>query len=156
GSMMRVVPAIALAICSMWLCCQPAFAERRIALVIGNSAYERVPQLTNPVNDAGAMADMLEGAGFDEVELKFNLNATEMRRALRDFADDARTADFAIVYFAGHGMEIQGTNYLVPVDAVLERDIDAYDEAISLDRFLNVIEPARQLRLVILDACRDN
>src|ERR1700742_791446 len=153
---MRVVSAIALAFCSLWLCCQPAFAERRIALVIGNSAYERVPQLANPVNDAGSMAQMFRAAGFDTVELKLDLKATEMRRALRDFADDSRTADVAIVYFAGHGLEIQGTNYLVPVDAVLERDIDAYDEAISLDRFLNVIEPARQLRLIILDACRDN
>jgi formylglycine-generating enzyme required for sulfatase activity len=79
-----------------------------------------------------------------------------MRRALRDFSDDARGADVAIIYFAGHGLEIQGTNYLVPTDAVLERDIDAYDEAISLERLLNVIEPARHLRLVILDACRDN
>ena len=153
---MRVVSAIALAFCSLWLCSEPAFAERRIALVIGNSAYERVPQLINPVNDATVMADMFKGAGFDDVQLKLNLKATEMRRTLRDFADDSRTADFAIVYFAGHGLEIQGTNYLVPVDAVLERDVDAYDEAISLDRFLNVIEPARQLRLVILDACRDN
>ena len=75
---------------------------------------------------------------------------------MRDFADDARSADFAIVYFAGHGIEIQGTNYLIPIDAVLERDIDAFDEAIPLDRLLNVIEPAKQLRLVILDACRDN
>ena len=79
-----------------------------------------------------------------------------MRRALRDFSDDARNADFAIIYFAGHGIEIQGTNYLIPIDAVLERDIDAFDEAIPLDRLLNVVEPARQLRLVILDACRDN
>ena len=153
---MRVVSAIALAFCSLWLCCEPAFAERRIALVIGNSAYERVPQLSNPVNDAGAMAQMFRGAGFDIVELKLDLKAIEMRRALRDFADDARGADVAIIYFAGHGLEIQGTNYLVPVDAVLERDVDAYDEAVSLERFLNVIEPARQLRVVILDACRDN
>ncbi len=153
---MRVVSAIVLAFCSLWLYCEPAFAERRIALVMGNSAYERVPQLANPVNDASAMAEMFKGAGFDIVELKLDLKATEMRRALRDFADDSRNADVAVVYFAGHGLEIQGTNYLVPVDAVLERDVDAYDEAISLDRFLNVIEPARQLRVVILDACRDN
>jgi uncharacterized caspase-like protein len=79
-----------------------------------------------------------------------------MRRALRDFSDSARDADIAIVYFAGHGIEINGNNYLIPVDAVLERDIDAFDEAIPLDPILTVIEPARQLRLVILDACRDN
>ena len=153
---MRVVSAIVLALCSMWLFCQPAFAERRIALVIGNSAYERVPQLPNPVNDATSMSEMFKRAGFDTVMLKLDVKTMEMRRALRDFADEARNADIAIIYFAGHGLEIQGNNYLVPTDAVLERDIDAYDEAISLDRLLSVIEPARQLRLVILDACRDN
>ena len=153
---MRVVSAIVLALCSMWLFCEPAFADRRIALVIGNSAYETVPPLANPANDATAMAEMFRHAGFEAVDLKINLKATEMRRALRDFSDDARSADFAIVYFAGHGVEIQGTNYLIPTDAVLERDIDAFDEAIPLDRLLSVIEPARKLRLVILDACRDN
>ena len=153
---MRVVSAIVVALCSVWLFCQPAFAERRIALVIGNSAYERVPQLTNPANDATAMAEMFKKAGFDHVALKLDIKATEMRRALRDFADDSRSADFAIIYFAGHGMEIEGTNYLIPIDAVLERDIDAFDEAIPLERLLNVIDPAKQLRLVILDACRDN
>src|SRR5246127_2689380 len=154
--MMRVVSAIVLAICSMWLLCEPAFAERRVALVIGNSAYERAPKLPNPANDAAAMAEMFKHAGFDNVQLKLDVKATDMRRALRDFSDEARNADIAIIYFAGHGLEIQGTNYLVPTDAVLERDIDAYDEAISLDRLLSVIEPARKLRLVILDACRDN
>src|SRR5215469_13739813 len=154
--MMRLVSAIVLAICSMWLFCEPAFAERRIALVIGNSAYERVPQLPNPVNDATSMSEMFKRAGFDTVVLKLDIKAMEMRRALRDFSDEARNADIAIIYFAGHGLEIQGTNYLVPTDATLERDIDTYDEAISLDRLLSVIEPARQLRLVILDACRDN
>ena len=153
---MRFVSAIVLAICSMWLACGPAFADRRIALVIGNSVYERVPQLSNPINDANAMAEMFRRGGFEVVELKLDIKATEMRRALRDFSDEARNADFAIIYFAGHGIEIQGTNYLLPVDAVLERDVDAYDEAISLDRLLSVIEPARKLRLVILDACRDN
>src|SRR5215469_15168882 len=154
--MMRLVSAIVLAICSMWLFCEPAFAERRIALVIGNSAYERVPQLPNPVNDATSMSEMFKKAGFDVVQLKLDVKAQDMRRALRDFSDEARNADIAIIYFAGHGLEIQGTNYLVPTDATLERDIDTYDEAISLDRLLSVIEPARQLRLVILDACRDN
>jgi hypothetical protein len=79
-----------------------------------------------------------------------------MRRALRDFSDRVSDADVAVVYYAGHGMEIDGINYVIPVDAVLERDIDAYDEAVSLDRILAVIEPAKALRLVILDACRDN
>ena len=153
---MRAASAIVLAICSMWLFSQPAFADRRIALVMGNSAYHSVPSLANPANDASAMAKMFEGAGFDTVQLRLDLKAGDMRRALRDFSDDARDADVAIIYFAGHGIEIQGNNYIVPVDAVLERDIDAFDEAIPLDRLLTVIEPARKLRLIILDACRDN
>src|SRR6201995_2858112 len=124
--MMRVVSAIVLAICSMWLFCEPAFAERRIALVFGNSSYERVPQLPNPVNDAGSVGEIFKKAGFDVVQLKLYVKAQEMRRALRAFSDEARNADIAIIYFAGHGLEIQGTNYLVPTDAVLERDIDAY------------------------------
>lgn len=135
---------------------QPALAEKRVALVIGNSAYQNVPRLANPANDAGAIADLLRFAKFDVVESKRDLGIVEMRRAFRDFMDKAREADVAVVYYAGHGIEIDGTNYLVPVDAVLQRDADAYDEAITLDRALQVIEPAKQLRLVILDACRDN
>jgi formylglycine-generating enzyme required for sulfatase activity len=154
--MMRVASATVLALCSMWLCCQPAFAEKRIALVMGNSAYQSVPRLPNPVNDASAMAAMFKSAGFDVVQLKLDLKASDMRRALRDFSDEARDADVAIVYFAGHGIEIQSNNYIVPIDAELERDIDAFDEAIPLDRLLSVIEPAKKLRLIILDACRDN
>ena len=136
--------------------CSPAFAEKRVALVIGNSAYQNVSRLLNPANDAAAISATFKNTGFDVVELKRDLKANEMRRALRDFSDTVRDADVAIVYYAGHGIEIDGTNYLIPTDATLERDIDAYDEAVSLDRLLAVIEPARKLRLVILDACRDN
>jgi hypothetical protein len=154
--LMRALWALVLACCVSWLCSQPAFAEKRVALVFGNSAYQNVTRLANPANDSEAMAAMLKGAGFDIVELKRDLRVNEMRRALRDFSDTVRDADIAIVYFAGHGIEIDGINYVIPVDAVLERDIDAYDEAVALDRILTVIEPAKQLRLVILDACRDN
>lgn len=133
-----------------------ASAEKRVALVIGNSGYLNVGRLVNPANDSSAISDIFKSSGFDIVELKRDLKANEMRRALRDFSDSVRDADVAIVYYAGHGIEIDGTNYLVPIDATLERDIDAYDEAVPLDRLLTVIEPARKLRLVILDACRDN
>jgi uncharacterized caspase-like protein len=153
---MRAVVAIVLAICSAWLFSQPARAEKRVALVIGNSAYQNVSRLANPANDSEAMSATFKRVGFDVVDLKRDLKANEMRRALRDFSDHVRDADIAIVYFAGHGIEIDGTNYLIPVDAVLECDIDAFDEAIPLDRLLTVIEPAKQLRLVILDACRDS
>ncbi|MGA7074269.1 caspase family protein [Bradyrhizobium sp.] len=153
---MRAFGAILLAVCTTWIFSQPAFAEKRVALVMGNSAYRNVVRLANPANDSEAMSTVLKKAGFDVVELKRDLGVNEMRRALRDFSDNVRDADIAIVYYAGHGIEINGNNYLIPVDAVLERDIDAFDEAIPLDRVLTVIEPAKQLRLVILDACRDN
>jgi uncharacterized caspase-like protein len=138
------------------LACQPAFAEKRVSLVIGNSAYQNVAPLANPVNDGTVMASTLKDAGFDVVDFRRDLPAAETRRALRDFADRARDADIAVVYYAGHGIEVDGANYLIPVDARLERDTDVYDEAFSLDRVLIAVEPARKLRLVILDACRDN
>lgn len=135
---------------------QPAFAEKRVALVLGNSAYLNVAPLANPVNDSAKIAATLKNAGFDVVDSRRDLPAAETRRALRDFADRARDADIAVVYYAGHGIEVNGANYLIPIDARLERDTDIYDEALSLDRILIAIEPAKKLRLVILDACRDN
>src|SRR3954447_10197566 len=134
----------------------PAVAEKRVALVLGNSAYQNVSPLVNPTNDSMAISEIFKRVGFDIVDLKRNLNVSETRRALRDFSDKVRDADIAVVYYAGHGMEIDGTNYVIPVDAALERDIDAFDEAVPLERILAVIEPAKALRLVILDACRDN
>jgi len=134
----------------------PALAEKRVALVIGNSSYDKVARLANPANDAALVADTLKTAGFDDVSLRRDLKIADMRRALRDFVDKSRDADVAVIYYAGHGIEVDGVNYLVPVDAVLERDIDIFDEALSLERVLVSIEPAKKLRLVILDACRDS
>jgi uncharacterized caspase-like protein len=141
---------------ALLLVCQPAWAEKRVALVLGNSAYQNVAALPNPVNDGAMIAATLKEAGFDVVDSRHDLTAIETRRVLRDFADRARDADIAVIYYAGHGLEVDGTNYLIPVDAKLERDTDVYDEAFSLDRVLLAIEPAKRLRLVILDACRDN
>ncbi|MGB6400535.1 MAG: caspase family protein [Bradyrhizobium sp.] len=138
------------------LACEPAWAGKRVALIIGNSAYQNVPPLSNPVNDGAMMAATLKGAGFDVVDSRHDLSAIETRRALRDFSDAAYDADIAVVYYAGHGMEVDGANYLIPIDAKLERDTDVFDEALSLERILVAAEPAKQLRLVILDACRDN
>src|SRR5215216_994067 len=146
----------ALAAAAFLLVSGPAFAEKRVALVLGNSAYKNVAPLTNPVNDSARIASTLKEAGFDVVDSRRDLPAAETRRALRDFADRARDADIAVVYYAGHGIEVDGANYLIPVDARLERDTDIYDEGLSLDRILIAIEPAKKLRLVILDACRDN
>jgi uncharacterized caspase-like protein len=146
----------ALAAAAFLLVSEPALAEKRVALVLGNSAYRNVAPLANPINDSAKIAATLKDAGFDVVDSRRDLPAADTRRALRDFADRARDADIAVVYYAGHGIEVDGANYLIPVDARLERDTDIYDEGLSLDRILIAIEPAKKLRLVILDACRDN
>jgi hypothetical protein len=133
-----------------------AHAEKRVALVIGNSSYVNVRALANPERDANAVAALFRSAKFDVVEAHNNVTGNGMRRAIRSFSDLARDADVAVVYYAGHGIEVDGANYLLPVDAVLERDLDVDDEAVSLDRIVRTLEPVKQLRLVILDACRDN
>ncbi|MCG2630874.1 caspase family protein [Bradyrhizobium sp. WYCCWR 13023] len=136
--------------------CGAAFAEKRVALVIGNSAYKSAPRLTNPVNDATLVGGMFKSAGFDNVDVRLDLNAADMRRSLREFAGKTRDAEVAVIYYAGHGIELDGTNYLIPTDAALETDGDVLDETVALDRALFAVESAKQLRLVILDACRDN
>jgi uncharacterized caspase-like protein len=133
-----------------------ARADKNIALVIGNSAYQNVARLPNPTNDAAAMAALFRQAGFAVVTAQSDLSVIEMRRTLRDFGDLAQDADIAVVYYAGHGIEVDGSNYLIPIDAALERDTDVEDEAVSLDRVVRTLEPAKRLRLVIVDACRDN
>ncbi len=133
-----------------------ALADKRVALVIGNSAYKSAPRLANPENDAGAVGLLFKEAGFDSVDVRVNLSNADMRRLTRDFSETSKDADIAVVFFAGHGIEVGGINYLIPVDSALKRDIDVEDEAISLDRVVALLEPARRLRLVILDACRDN
>jgi uncharacterized caspase-like protein len=156
GHLMGAIRFFVFLVVSIWLGCTSAFAEKRVALVIGNSAYQKVARLPNPANDAAVVAAMLKAAGFDLVESKSNLTAVDLRRTLRDFGSKARDADMAVVYYAGHGIELDGTNYLIPVDAALETDADVLDETLPLERVLFAVEPAKQLRLVILDACRDN
>ncbi len=133
-----------------------AQAEKRVALVIGNSAYVHVARLPNPATDADAISLLFKSSGFDVVETHHDLGIDDMRRVVRDFTDKMQDADIAVVYYAGHGIEVDGSNYLVPVDAQLRRDIDVEDETVSLERVLKVIEPAKRLRLIILDACREN
>lgn len=133
-----------------------AWAGKRVALVIGVSGYQQVPRLTNPARDADAMTALFKKAGFDAVDSRRDLGIADLRRAIRDFSAAAQDADVAVVYYAGHGIEVDGVNYLVPADARLASDFDIEDETISLDRVMRSLDGARRLKLVILDACRDN
>ncbi len=133
-----------------------AEADRRVALVIGNSAYRNATQLPNTINDANAVAALFRSVGFEVVNSRTDLGVLEFKRAVRDFLITAETADIAVVYYAGHGIEVGGTNYLIPVDAKLARDYDVEDEAIALDRIIWALQPVKRLRLILLDACRDN
>ncbi len=131
-------------------------AAKRVALVIGNSAYAHTRKLPNPGNDATAIADKLKALGFDRVTLRNDLGYRDMRRTIRTFGSQARSADVAVVYFAGHGLEVGGQNYLVPTDAKLQSDNDLEYEAVTLGSVLREVRSARKLRLVILDSCRNN
>jgi len=133
-----------------------ALAGNRIALVIGNSAYKNVPALTNPARDADTIASSLRAVGFKTVQLRNDLTRENLTDALQSFAAEADKADWAVVYFAGHGLEVNGTNYLIPVDARLAIDRDVEFEAVPLDRVMSAVSGAKRLRLVLLDACRDN
>jgi hypothetical protein len=141
---------------SMVLAPEAAWADKRVALIVGNSSYQTVPQLPNPARDASAVAKMFRDAGFDTVDVQVNVGNLEFKRAIRKFEATADQADIAVVYYAGHGLEIGGNNYLIPVDARLASDRDADDEAIPLERLVSSADGAKRLRLVILDACRDN
>jgi hypothetical protein len=153
---MRLLAAFVIAVMLTCVGIAPSHAEKRVALVIGNSTYAKVPALPNPANDATAFGTLLKSLGFDVVETKTNLDLASMRRVLRDFTSAVRDADIVVVFYAGHGIEMNGTNYLIPVDAMLERDIDVEDETVSLDRVSQLIEPAKRLRVIIVDACRDD
>jgi hypothetical protein len=132
-----------------------AYAQARVALVVGNGAYRQVSALPNPTNDANDVADSLQRLGFSVTRVT-NANFDGMRLALRDFAPKVRRAEIAVVFFAGHGIEADGENYLIPVDAELKTDLDVPHEAISLKNVMQVVSPASKLGLVVLDACRNN
>ncbi|HEX4409502.1 MAG TPA: caspase family protein [Xanthobacteraceae bacterium] len=134
---------------------QAAWAEKRVALVVGNSAYQHAPAIANPVRDAKAVAEKLEKSGFDVVTAQYDLDIVSFKRAVRKFEDVAASADIAVVYYAGHALQIEGANYLVPVDAAWTDDRDAEDEAVTLERLVESVDGAKRLRIVILDACRD-
>ena len=134
----------------------PALADgKRVALVIGNSTYRNVPTLPNPANDGADIAAALTRLGF-AVTLVTNASFDQMRRGLIAFGRDAAGADMAAVFFAGHGMEISGENWLIPVDAELKKDTDAANEAVSLRSVILQVSNTTSLGLVVLDACRNN
>lgn len=128
---------------------------KKVALVIGNSAYKHNSSLINPKNDAQDLADSLTSIGFD-VTLKFDLSGTQMRQVLGEFAAESADSDDSIVFYAGHGIEVGGENYLIPVDAKLQSDTSAAFEAIPLSLVSNTVEHAKRLKMIILDACRNN
>jgi tetratricopeptide (TPR) repeat protein len=130
--------------------------ETRVALVIGNSSYPNVGRLPNAARDAELIAEAFRRSGFTTVSLSLDLSRERITEALKTFAVEADRADWAVVYYAGHGIEFGGTNYLIPTDARLASDRDISIEAVALEQVLLAVEGAQKLRLVILDACRDN
>lgn len=129
---------------------------KRVALVIGNSAYRSVAHLPNAGNDADLTAAVLRKVGFADVTVAKDLDRAGMIAALQEFGTKADSADWAVVYYAGHGIEVGGRNFLIPVDAQLKRERHVEDEAIALDRVMTSTEGAKTIRLIALDACRDN
>lgn len=134
----------------------PSSAEaRKVALIIGNSDYANTGRLANPANDIKLVAASARSAGFDDVTIAANLSVNDFQKAMRDFRAKADGAEIAMVYYAGHGIEAQGKNWLIPTDAGLKSDLDLPYEAINLDRVMESVSGA-QIRMVILDSCRNN
>ena len=133
-----------------------AAEAKRVALLIGNQKYEATAQLNNPANDVELMRESFQEAGFDSVKTVFDLDRSAMVKALREFEDESIDAEVAVVYYSGHAMEMNGVNYLLPVDAALKSDRDVEDESVAIDRVQRSLEGAKKLKLFILDACRNN
>jgi Caspase domain len=151
---MRSLCSFAIALILFSLMVTDANAEKRVALVIGNGAYKNVPQLPNPPNDAADVAAALRQSGFDVI-FETNLDQIGMQDASIRFAREARTADVALFYYSGHALQFAGVNYLVPVDAALRDEADLRRMA-RADEILGDLQQAKNLRILVLDACRDN
>jgi uncharacterized caspase-like protein/uncharacterized protein YraI len=146
---------VLLAVSILLLCAVAANADRRVALVVGNSAYQNAAALPNPRNDSEAMAAKLTEIGF-EVILREDLDGQGFRVALGEFSEAALNADIALFFYAGHGIELAGQNYLIPVDAKMRSEATAQFEAVPLEQVLSAVRSAKKLGMVMLDACRDN
>ncbi|MGD1891205.1 MAG: caspase family protein [Cyclobacteriaceae bacterium] len=130
--------------------------ERRLALVIGNSAYEQGGQLRNPINDANAMKSTLEGLGFTVMKYE-NCRQNDIKRAIDEFGKKLKDFDVGLFFYAGHGVQVDGSNYLIPVDAQLASAYDVEYDCVRADRVLAKMEAANsRTNIVMLDACRDN
>jgi uncharacterized caspase-like protein len=148
-----LIPAIIL------FACYPAMAENRLALVIGQSAYLSVPVLPNPANDAKAMTQLLTDSGF-EVSAASDLSQDRLREKVSEFAGRvaAKGPDtVALVFYAGHGLQIDGENYLIPIDIDVKREADIPIQAVRLNDILNTLTSVpSKMRILLLDACRNN
>jgi hypothetical protein len=132
-----------------------AQAEKRVALVIGNSAYQNTPSLPNPVNDAGDISTALKKHGFKTIE-GFDLDKQAFDRKVRDFSNILADAEVSLFFYAGHGLQVAGQNYLVPIDAKAET-ADALDwEMVRLDLVQRTMERVSSTNIIFLDACRNN
>jgi uncharacterized caspase-like protein len=146
----------ALSIATFLFSGEAAFADKRVAFVVGNGAYRNVPQLPNPAMDAKTMASTLRNVGFDVVE-GYNLTRDKMTEKLLEFGHKAEGADIAVFYYAGHGIAMGGTNYLLPIDADLKSEADVkLGATINVDTTLDQTMQDAKVKLVFLDACRDN
>ena len=147
--------ASCLAVVVLTALCSSASAAQRVALVIGNASYAHAPALANPLNDAADIGAALRRLGFSVTRLE-NTSYATLRRGLQEFTRTASGSEIAVVFYAGHGIEVDQRNYLVPVDARLASDHDVEFETVPLDLVVRAAERASGLRMVILDACRDN
>jgi hypothetical protein len=151
----NILTSLVFAITSLLIATLPGNATNRVALVIGNAAYEKVPLLPNPTRDAAAIGESLARLGFTVTRLD-NGTAGAMRKSIVEFGRAAEGSEMAVVFYAGHGMEVGGENWLIPIDAELRSDTDTENEAISLKGITLQVGKASKLGLVILDACRNN
>jgi uncharacterized caspase-like protein len=140
---------------SVVLTASAASAEKRVALVIGNAAYKHAPALKNPKNDAEDMAVALKRLGFTVIS-GVDLDERGMAQKARDFSRALEGADVGLLFYAGHGLQAKGVNFLVPVDASLKAEGDLEFETLSLDRLMKLMQTQARVTLVMLDACRDN